>query len=487
MTPTYIGFIVVVLGMLVFRGPMTWTLLLAIVGTIFGAASAVNLPALGGSSIQPSVFALVFLAARISVSPHLLSGVMERSIKDTLLFGLFAGYALLSAYLFPRMFYHQLELPPTKAITLAIYEVAPLQPTSQNITQSTYLLGTFFVVLATLFIARTERRSRLAAMTLLYLGCAHVFFGVLDLACKMANITVMNVVRNASYAIVNQEYGSFHRIQGTFSEPSSYAIYGLALLVFSTELWLRDIELRLTAFTSAGLTLLLMASTSSSAYFGLAVYGAILGLRIAYLPSKTAQRKGLILASCALLAAVLGMGVYVGVPGFAADFSRMLADMTVNKSQSLSAVQRGFWVSKSWDAFSYTKGLGVGVGSFRSSSLVSSIAGATGVFGLTMFVAFLYKVLPLHRIAADNLDGEDRTAAVGAAAGWAAVVGLAPAMVAGANPDPGVMFAFLAGLALAWAPYGRRAETTQARRPRPAQASVARRTARPVAASDERE
>lgn len=456
MEPTYIGAIVLLAGLIAFRKQMTVMLLVVVVATIFGAASAVNMTALGGSSIQPAVFALAFLAARMAVSPDLLSNGMERSLKDSLLFGLFAFYGFLSAYVFPRLFYHQIELPPTKVISAAAFAVVPLAPSSQNITQSTYLLGTFFVVLATAFIARQERRSRLVAMTLIYLGIAHVVFGVLDVVFATAGLPILDVVRNANYSIVDQTFGGLRRIQGTFAETSSYSAYGLALLVFTTEMWLRGIEERLTGWTSLALAVALFFTTSSSAYFGLGVYGLILGARTIYFPSPMAQRKGFILACFALIAAVAVLTVCVALPAVAELFSRMLAEMTINKQKSFSGIQRGFWVEKAWEAFTFSKGVGVGVGSFRSSSLVSAVAGATGLPGLIAFGLFLYKVLPLHKLSTYQLTG-NRTEAVGAAAGWAAIVGLAPAMVSGANPDPGVMFAFLAGLAMAWAPRGQAA------------------------------
>jgi len=433
---------------------MTVTLLIVVCGTIFGAAAAVNMPALGGSSIQPSVFALAFLAARLAASRQLMSEKMNQALKDSLLFGLFAAYGVLSAFVFPRLFYHQVELPPTRIISTAIFAVAPLQPSSQNITQATYLLGTFFVILATAFIARTERRPRLVMMTLIYLSWAHIAFGILDVLFSMLGLPFMDIVRNANYSVVDQHFGAFRRIQGTFAETSAYSAYGFVLLIFMTELWLRDVEGRLTGVTSLALGVTLFMSTSSSAYLGLGVYGLILAARIVYLPTPTAQRKGLILACFGILAIAAILAICVAQPRIASEFGRMLTEMTVKKGESFSAIQRGFWTRKGWEAFTISNGLGVGVGSFRSSSLVSAVAGSMGVFGLATLGLFLARILPIQKLSSYQLDC-DRTAAVGIAAAWAALVGLAPGMVSATSPDPGVMFAFMAGLAMAWAPRGR--------------------------------
>jgi hypothetical protein len=171
-----------------------------------------------------------------------------------------------------------------------------------------------------------------------------------------------------------------------------------------------------------------------------------------YIPSKRGQTKAIILGAIVIATGLLIMAIAVLSPLFLNSFVTMLLDMTVNKGQSMSGIQRGFWVRKGWEAFTFSHGLGVGVGSFRSSSLLSAIAGSMGVVGALSFFAFAYRVLPIHKPATFRLDG-DKTQAVGAAAGWSAIMGLAPAFVSAANPDPGIMFAFMAGLAIAWAPY----------------------------------
>lgn len=455
MQPTYIGVIATIVGIMALSRDMTVILLAVVVASIFGSASAVNATALGGASIQPSVFLLMFLAIRIVKSPDVLSRQMESTVKTCAIFAAFVAYGVVSAFLLPRLFAYQIELPPTRLLpTGGLFAVSPLAPSAQNITQSVYLVGTLVMLLATVFIARTERRSRLVAMTLIRLCWAHIIFGVLDIIFNALGLPILDVVRNANYAIVDQEIAGFHRIQGTFSETSAYSAFGFTLLVFVTELWLRQVQPRLTGWTALVLGVTLLFSTSSSAYVGISVYTFVLGFRIIYFPSTTAQRKALAIAGLAVLAALLLLLLLAATPAFVETFGGIVADMTTNKGKSESGIQRGFWMQKSWDAFMFTKGLGVGVGSFRSSGLIASIAGATGVFGVVSFVIFAYRVLPLHRLAIYRLDG-DKTEAVGAAGGWAAIIGLAPAMFAATNPDPGLMFAFMGGLAIAWGPANR--------------------------------
>lgn len=456
MQPTYIGLIAALIGVIAMSRSMTVMLMVVACSTIFGAAAAINASALGNASILPPVFLLAFLALRLVRSPDFLSHRMESALKVTALFAVFAIYGLISAFIYPRLFFHQIEIVPTRFVSTGIFYVAPLGPSPQNITQSTYLMGTYLMLVATVFVAATERRSRLVAMSMIGLCWAHVGFGVLDVLFNAANIPLLDFVRNANYAIVDQQIGGFHRIQGTFAETSAYSTYGFSLLVFVTELWLRQVEPKLTGWTTLALACALFFSTSTSAYVGLGVYALVLGIRMVYFPSTVGQRKALILAALAVLAVSLVLVLLVAVPAFVAAFSDILTDMTTGKAKSFSGIQRGFWNMKAWEAFFFSKGLGVGVGSFRSSSLISAIGGSMGVIGLSAFVLFCYRILPAHRMSIYRLD-VDKTQAVGAAAAWAAVIGLAPAMLSASNPDPGLMFAFLAGVAIAWAPHVQRA------------------------------
>jgi hypothetical protein len=446
---------------------MTSLLVLVASTTIFGAASAINAPALGGASIPPPVFLLAFLVLRLSQSKDFLSYQMVGAFRDTAIFGVFVLYGLIGAYILPHAFVHQIEVVPTRFVSGDIYYTAPLAPSPQNITQSTYLVGTFVMLLATVFVCRVERRSRQVALGMVYLAWAQIGFGVVDVLASASHLPLLDWLRNANYAIVDQQVGGFHRIQGTFAETSAFSAWGFFLLVFITELWMRGIEPKLTGMTALGLGFILFASTSTSAYIGIAVYSLILGARIVYFPSTSAQRKGLLMAVLALVVVMCVLSLAVLFPAAAKNISGVLLQMTAGKVGSESALQRGFWNQKAWECFTFSKGLGVGVGTFRASSLAAALAGSTGIIGIVCFVTFCARLLPFHRTSTYRLD-VDKTQAVGMAAAWAAVVGLAPALASASTADPGLMFAFLSGLAIAWAPHAPQVSPRGALSPRAA-------------------
>jgi hypothetical protein len=138
------------------------------------------------------------------------------------------------------------------------------------------------------------------------------------------------------------------------------------------------------------------------------------------------------------------------VPEFFYSFVDTLASVTIHKGTTISAIQRNYDTKRAFDAFFASYGMGVGVGSFRSSSIVAAILGSTGVIGAAAFLIYLMRLLRPFSLETYDLNTETETRSAGAAAAWAATLGLAPASVSAAGADPGLIFGLFAGLAMAW-------------------------------------
>jgi hypothetical protein len=91
----------------------------------------------------------------------------------------------------------------------------------------------------------------------------------------------------------------------------------------------------------------------------------------------------------------------------------------------------------------------VGVGSFRSSSLFTAVLGSVGPAGLIVLLGYCVQVAKLGR-RSSYIHRVDFRSGVGAAAGWTAVMTLAPAAFSWPSADPGLLFALMAGLSLGW-------------------------------------
>ena len=69
MEPTTFGIIVIAAGAFLWRYSVTTMLCFVMVCTLFGATAAAYLTALGNSTILPANLALMFLVARVMLSP----------------------------------------------------------------------------------------------------------------------------------------------------------------------------------------------------------------------------------------------------------------------------------------------------------------------------------------------------------------------------------------------------------------------------------
>lgn len=373
---------------------------------------------------------------------------MPKALEDNAYLVLFAVYGAVMALIAPHIFAGAVDLTPMKPIITHIFETFPLSFSNQNITTAFYLLGTAAVALA----AHVAMKKKGAYAVLVYAAVAvtltHVFLGVTDVLFSHTPYgAFLDFFRNANYSQTDHVIRGISRMNGIMPEASAYAAFGLPYFVFMTELWLRGLAPRLTGFAATAMLGALLFSTSSAAYVGLAGYGLVFALRSVLIP-------GAIRASQIVSISALGLGgvllvmllITVNEPA-AQKFADIFTSLTVEKSDSLSGQQRLFWAMQGFDAFYASYGLGVGPGSFRSSSIFTAILGSMGVIGSVLFVAYLFKTLKLLRASTYQLGGDERIG-VGASAGWAALSLMFPAAVVAPSPNPGLNFGIFCGLAL---------------------------------------
>jgi len=451
MIPSWIGVLVFVLGCLLYRRGIFALFGLVLGCALFGGSAALFLPSLGGSSISPSILALGFLLLRVIFQPGALACVRS-AVRSNLLLLIFCAYGALGAFILPRVFSGAMQVFPMRPPSDGyLFFTEPLRPTSQNITHSVYMVVAFMTTFAAGAVARIAGAPTKAARLFANLTIAHCLLGVLVVLLTSAKLTfIVDLVRNANYGQLTQQAGAFARISGFFPEASGFASFGGPLLVLMAECWIRDIEARKTGFAAVLMAALLLLSTSSSAYVCLAVYGLLFALRIVLLPSTVGPRKILAIAGFGLAAAAVVVSIAALFPDLFSDFVDVAKDMTVGKAESSSGRQRAFWAQQGITAFSVSHGLGIGVGTFRSSSLFTAMLGSAGVVGVGTFFAYLLVVLkPLNHSTYGKLRGPNGVSAdFGGACAVAAVVGLAPDMVGSPTPVPSFLFCVLAGFAI---------------------------------------
>jgi hypothetical protein len=447
MLPTVTGLVICLVGVYMLFRPNIEMLAFSFACTLLPAASAIDLPALGHSSIPPAMLSLAFLAIQLVKSKAWQAPEMGLALTKNAWLILYCLYCAVTALVLPRMFAGLINLIPMGKAGLGF---VPLGVTAQNTTQAVYLLGTgFAAVCATVF--STQRRSPpVIVATLVVLTWLHALTGIADLALNAVHIQgAFDFLRTGAYAQLDQGVGGFHRISALCPEPSVYAALGSAYFVFMCELWLRGISPKQTGPAALVMVIMLAMSTSSTAYVSILSYGALLLLRTLIVPSSMSFRHAFSIIGIVISGLVLALTVMLLKPQLAAEIGGTLAEMTVQKAQSQSGIERGLWAKQGLDAMMVSHGLGVGVGSFRSSSLFTAVLGSVGPAGLIVFLGYCAQVAKFGRRSSYSSQVDMRIGA-GAAAGWTALMTLAPAAVSWPSGDPGLLFALMAGLSLGW-------------------------------------
>jgi O-Antigen ligase len=455
---TFVGVLQLVIGcFLLFAGRLSGMFVFLMVSGLIGGSAAIVVPALGNSSIPPIQFALLFIFLRLLMPKGGYFSVVKEAMSANMLLVLFTLYGVAAAIAAPRIFEGAINVAPLRFDNArSLFDTVPLEPTPQNITASIYLLGALMVSLAAYVVCRTPDGPKTLVKTGVFIAWAHAFSGLAGILGRGTFVEeVLELFRNGSYAQLDQTYQGFIRINGFFPEASGYAVFGLAWFIFNAECWYRSVMPRATGRATLILALTLFFSTSSTAYVGLACYAGFFMLRLLLVPNRVNGRRLTQAAIAAVAAFVMIAITMAAFPQFASAVADMLLHMTVEKGDSDSGQQRLFWAMQGWHAFVASWGVGIGPGSFRSSSLLTAILGSMGVIGIATFLGYVVVVFRPSRASTWG-DAPDAATAIGAAAATTAFLILIPASISSPSSHPGTNFAIFAGAAMALRPLTRR-------------------------------
>ncbi len=453
---TIIGAIQVMFGLvLLLAGSVEAMFAFLLVTTLFSGSAAIVLAS--GSSIPPIDFALLFMAMRLVVPG---SGQMRATVHAVEANGwllVFVVYGLVMAFAGPRLFAGQFAFAPLRAETGATYTsrlsfllaTRSFEPSPQNMTSSIYLVGTLVAATVAHVACKAPAGRMTLVRTMVLVGIVHCLFGVLSVVGRGTAINdVLGFFRNGSYAQLTQDVEGISRMSGISTEPSTYAAFGVIWFVFLAECWLRRVNPWLTGTAAACLGAALLASTATTAYVGLAAWFGLVGLRSLFVPGAMPADRALWLAVLGLGAVVAGSLVLLWQPQLVDRIMLFSQHILVDKLSSESGIQRRFWALQGYHAFIGTYGIGVGPGSFRSSSLFTAVIGCVGAAGaLALLAHALIAFKPLRW--STYVPASDPDLAVAGACAWAMLMALVVAGINAPSCDPGSDFALLSGAALA--------------------------------------
>jgi hypothetical protein len=406
----------------------------------FGGFSILPPTLTGGITILPRMLCALALLAIVLTGAEG-KAKMWGAIADPRRLGLLSAFmviAMLVSIFMPRLFVGHVTIVGLNSTNLEL-----LRPSTTIYTQTIYLTMSYCVALAICLIAG-DTKGRLAIANAVVIGalCAFVT-GILDVATHGTGL--LDPFRTATYRLLaDGEILGSSRIIGLMPEASAYgglcaglgaASYFLGRAIEPSGLWGKIA--RVAPFLALGMAAL---STSSVAFLGLGMFGVVAALDwlIRFIRNKAHDERAALFREFAVVVlAFVAIGVMALLrSGLFRPVLNMLDLMVLHKSQSASFVERSMWNSVSLHALKDTSGLGVGVGSTRSSSWPVALVSGTGIAGAILMVAFLARFL-LASVPGAAADKVSRLMLYGAKLSWLVV------FVPGAVSSPGVDFGTL--------------------------------------------
>ncbi|MDE1902164.1 MAG: hypothetical protein KGI37_11095 [Alphaproteobacteria bacterium] len=416
-------------------------------------AMAVLPPALlGGTSLTPGSMAAFFFILRAIMKPGLLQGLLAALVDFRRLgwLGLFFIVAAAGAVVLPHLFNGAIMVYGLRAP-----ELGAVAPSMTNFTQTGYLF--LSVAVAAIVCVRVAREPAFVDMLLKAIlagGYAVIATGLVDIAADAAGRDDMLVAlfHTANYGYSAGEILGASRIMGLTPEPSAFgglASSFCAMLLFLRPAYPRSLSRWKVPVAAWGCAAMAFLSTSSTAYASMFV---ILGLYLFYTIHAIAE-DGTIIRRSAVRKAVWGTGlifvllVVALIDQRVIDYAANMVDtLIVKKQYTESYIERSSWTQAGMEAFAASLGLGVGVGSVRTSNFFVNLLASTGVPGTLLFFIFL---AALYRRRAPQRGS--REAVMITAAKLSLLPMFASLFLAGTVPDfgivPGVLFGLIAGLA----------------------------------------
>jgi hypothetical protein len=381
--PTAIGVAFFCFGAYCFLRKEEGLLGLLIIATGFEASSAVNIADRG---IQPYYVVSLWIILR-AFANRLLGIRSDASMPGGRWLLLFGAVAVASALVYPIIFAGIPVYEPKIGIDDGLFIRPPLRFGLNNIAQAGFLACHICVLYALLSLRLSAKKARKAYVVTFYIVAVVVF---LQSLCQLLGIPfpytlLLNNPGQALWDASATVAGT--RNPGTFSEPSLVGGFMVLYCIgFIAEYF--------SGKGRAATILVALAATgaiaSSGSMFILLLFIILLAIRYSpfrfpwYLSIGRSKRIGWIL----LLLLIPAMLVLAVSP----SYREILSLQTVSKGDSGSFINRSASDFYALQLLAQTHGVGVGIGSNRASSMLTSLFSTVGVVGVLAFGMFYVRL-----------------------------------------------------------------------------------------------
>jgi hypothetical protein len=417
----------------------------------FGAAAAINLPAVGNASIIMSDLVAMVMIGLVLTNARYAYAVIDamRVGRPAFYLGLALLVALLVTIFAPRLLQGTMEVFGISRNSLIRgVTLVDLGPSSGNITQSIRLILGVLTFLSVVALFSRPLPDGLVVRGFAVATTVNIALGAADfLTYTVRAPELLSFIRNANYAILFDHVNTgLKRIIGGYPEASAYGYFTMGLFGFWLGYWVSGGRHRFGGLFVVLCLVAILLSGSSGTYVSmfalLGMVAVVLCMSVDWqrIPMRTVYT---LLGTLALMPVVLCLFFLLMQTNddFATYFNRLLFD----KLDSQSGVERGSWNSHAFGNFLQSGLMGVGLGSLRTSSSAVALLSNIGIVGTIFYALFLAGLLffPTPRQA------RPETSAIIVGCRTACIGLLLASLVTKATPDLELPFYLYAGLLLA--------------------------------------
>lgn len=427
---------------------------------IFGDLTVLPLGLTGGLNLQPQTLCAMLLVGKFLLDSRNRNEALRLAFdfRQLGLLTAFLVYAALTSVVLPRLFNGEVMVYSLNAAA----SETPLTTTSANFSQIIYLSLSVCMVFVFAGAVQNRRFLQHYLNAILLTGVLLVVSGILDLVLTTSgHANLLSPFHNAGYNLLSDvSLAGQTRVVGFMPEASVYGqvcCFILSFLVFNYGAFSTHARKLLLPLTIIAMIVLTFLSTSSTGYVGLFIIGAVQAARLGWEfllgsgRTELSARRAFFAAIATISVAVLsGLVILAYLP----EISRLLQVAIFQKTDSSSYIERSAWTAAGAAALAATHGIGVGVGSVRTSDFFVNLLASTGVAGALIAIIFVTKTL---WFAAPDLPKEIRRFATGTK--LCLLPAAAMLAASGTTPDPGVWTMSLFGLIFSATHYARRDQT----------------------------
>lgn len=442
-----IGIVAILSGLLcLFLGNGATVVMLAVTA-VLGSAAAMFI---GSANIQPGHVLLGFLVLGV-ITRERAAGAFVHALRlgePGFWFALLVVYGVMSAYFAPRLLTGVTQIVPLGTTIFGdTRSTVPLVPVSSNFTQSVYMIGNLICFAMTVAVASTYRGFQAVLAGLLAYSVANTVFALLDIGTySTGSQGILAFMRNAQYTLhTDDQIAGVKRIVGSFTEASSFARSTLGVFAFTGTLWLCGRRPYISGPIAAISLVLVVMSTSSTGLVGAPVMVLILfATALAVSGRKNTSRTATVAIVFVPLVS-LAIGLLAAIDP---DMSKLIYNyidiVALGKSTSDSGIERNSWNMAAIQNVFDSLGMGVGLGTARTSSFLLALLANVGVPGTIFYLAFAFGALIKRRGVQGSFMADARLAARNGCLGL-----LVGDMLVSPVIDQGLFFCMLAAMASA--------------------------------------